>query len=641
MGTGLNLEELLKKDDKLYSQFEDIKQFSKKIWENNFMPWFTNHDSEHSKEIISLLNQVLEPLSSSNAYFLNNHEIYILLSAAYLHDIGMQHLKKSGKSIDALTLEDYESVRKWHASESFKIIIGRFKTLERDEYRFPDIEERYIPAIAKVSKGHATDFFEEVIDGLKKNPETPVNREVRCELLTALLMIGDELDLHGKRVDFSKLQHFSPSDFSLSHWYKHHYVDLVKVNYGAVKLHLKFPENSESYQDIIKNEIVDKLAVQIDKVKAIFREQTHGLLSLSISKSDVNVLYDDTGIKRPMPEELIKYFRPRKKSYSDKITVEQGCDHAGFQGSGSDTPIQDVQNNKNERQYTDKQREETVKENIKKLLNAHRLKRLRESLIEQLKVNHDFKYSNEVDLEQAVIDLGIMESVYILERAVHGCMENLKDEGANHERLLCIWNGGVDILGWLLLLSVNYKCVSSGFPFQNNKTLGMKLEIPVLSETGIEIVFSSLLEKRPVRLDVNESKTELYGKSGIRCPNVETGWDSNDHFQTIKKNIWRAINKSAEDKDTSLINEHETKKLNARIAKRNRDSEPVYFTISGVDTSHDFDPENIISRLREEFPALHIISVTIKSEINSETIFIVSEPELEGYLLEFFLNKPE
>lgn len=641
MGTGLDLEEILKKDHILYSQFEDVKKFSEKIWENNFMPWFTNHDPEHSKEIIGLLNQVLEPLSSSNVYFLSEHEIYILLSAAYLHDIGMQHLKKSGKSIDTLTQEDYDSVRKWHALESFNIITSRFETLERDGYRFPDIDEHYIPAIAKVSKGHATDFFEDVIDGFKKNPETPVNRVVRCELLTALLMIGDELDLHGKRVEFSKLRNFIPSDFSLSHWFKHHYVDLVKVNYGAVTLNLKFPQNSESYQYLIKNEIVDKLAMQIDKVKVIFREQTHGLLNLSISESDVNVFYDDTGIKRPMPEKLIKYFRPRKASDSDKIIVKPVYDNVGFQSTGSDTPVQNVQNNKNEREYNDKQREETVKENINKLLNDTRLKMLRESLIEQLKSKYDLEYSNEIHIEHTIMNMEILKAIRILKWSVQGCMKTMKDECAKHESLLDIWNGSVDILGWLLL-SVDYQHVTSRFSYQNDENLGMKLEISVLSEAGIEIVFSSLLEKRPVSLDVNESKISLYGKSRIRYPEVESGWKSDDHIRGIKKNIWRAINKFANAQDTPcFIDPYETQVLNGRIAERNEDLDPVYFTISGADTSCDFDRKELLSMLSREFPALHIISVTIESEIDSETIFIVPEPKLVSSLLEFFLNKPE
>lgn len=315
---------------------------------------------------------------------------------------------------------------------------------------------------------------------------------------------------------------------------------------------------------------------------------------------------------------------------------------AEFQSPGSDIPVQNEQKNKNDRQYRDSQKQGTVKENIKKLLNDAGLKLLRESLIEQLKVNHDFKHSNGVDLEQTIIDLGILESVYILKLAVHGCMKKLKSEGANHDRLMDIWNGGVDILGWLLLLSVNYQCVNSEFSYQNDENFGMKLEIPVLSETGIEIVFSSLLEERPVRLEINESKTRLYGNSRICCPNVETGWDSNDHLQTIKKNIWRAINKSAKYEDTPrLIDAYETEKLNERLAIRNRDSDPVYFTISGVDTSCDFDRKEILSMLSREFSALHIISVTIKSKMDSRTIFIVSEPKLEGSLLEFFLNKPE
>jgi hypothetical protein len=65
-------------------------------------------------------------------------------------------------------------------------------------------------------------------------------RKVRGELLTALLMIADELDLQCKRIDFSDTAKFDLSSYSQVHWFKHHYVDYVDVEKAAVNVTLKF-----------------------------------------------------------------------------------------------------------------------------------------------------------------------------------------------------------------------------------------------------------------------------------------------------------------------------------------------------------------------------------------------------------------
>lgn len=94
------------------------------------------------------------------------------------------------------------------------------KSLDRNDFYPPKIKGDYIPIIAWVPKGHATEFFEETIQYFQKNPATPLNRPVRGELLASLLLIADELDLQNKRVSFSETAKFNLSDFSAVHWFK-------------------------------------------------------------------------------------------------------------------------------------------------------------------------------------------------------------------------------------------------------------------------------------------------------------------------------------------------------------------------------------------------------------------------------------
>ena len=110
--------------------------------------------------------------------------------------------------------------------------------MERDDFHLPRIDEAYLSSIAFVSKGHSTDFFDEVADKFRTRPETPKGKRLRGELLTALLLIADELDLQGKRVKFSETSKFSLSPYSCLHWFKHHYVECVDIKNNSITMSL-------------------------------------------------------------------------------------------------------------------------------------------------------------------------------------------------------------------------------------------------------------------------------------------------------------------------------------------------------------------------------------------------------------------
>lgn len=226
------------KNPSLHNCLQDIKKFCLARWKIPYLSWFTNHDVEHSEEVIHLLGQILKPIENQES-FLSEHELFVLLASAYLHDIGMQSLKLDGTPIDELTDKQYIEIRKRHAQESFNVILKRVMTVERDDFHLPEsLDEDYVSPIAFVSKGHSTDFFDEVIKEFKENPPTPKNRPIRAEMLTALLLIADELDLHSKRADFSKLAQIDISPYTQLHWFKHHYVNYVGIENGTIKITL-------------------------------------------------------------------------------------------------------------------------------------------------------------------------------------------------------------------------------------------------------------------------------------------------------------------------------------------------------------------------------------------------------------------
>ena len=320
---------------KLSKSLEAIKECCSKIWKHPLLQWFTNHDIGHSEEIIYLLGQILEPLEGRNSDegrisgFLNEHELFILLASAYLHDIGMQCLKVDDISIENLTQDEYDKIRKRHAEKSYEIILkGVAEKLDRDDFHLPHIDEEYIPIIAKVSKGHATGCFEEVINKFQ-DEQYVKNRPVRGQLLTSLLMIGDELDLACKRVDLSKIAQFKLSVCSQVHWYKHYYVESIKVENGIIHLILKFPKESDDYQPLFQELIERKLREQIEKVNLILREFSSGRLSLN-EKPDIKIRNDETPTKRILPEDVLRELRKVLGKDKPKAIVAEDSNEEGM-----------------------------------------------------------------------------------------------------------------------------------------------------------------------------------------------------------------------------------------------------------------------------------------------------------------------
>lgn len=305
------------------SMFEDlqkIQMFCKELWKQKLMIWFTNHDHKHSEEVIHILGQILKPLESYQREFLNEHELFILLSSAYLHDIGMQSLKIDNNiSIDQLTTEHYNFIRKKHAEESFNIIIRSIiDSINRDEIHLPKIDVDYIPHIALISKGHSTDYFDEVIHLFQsKEYNTIKNRDIRGKLLTSLLLFADELDLTRNRVDMTLLEQINLSSLSKIHWFKHYYTQKIYISNKTIYIQLVFPDKSNDYKLLFEKMIREKLEEQLDRINTILADSTNGLLSLK-NEIEITSSINRYISNRPFPIELIKELKKQVFSKDPK-----------------------------------------------------------------------------------------------------------------------------------------------------------------------------------------------------------------------------------------------------------------------------------------------------------------------------------
>ncbi|MCB0722397.1 MAG: ATP-binding protein [Ignavibacteriae bacterium] len=220
------LEKRLKnKDPELFASLKKCKREVSKYlqqYKSNF-PTYTDHSIEHSKEVAQLASDILG-IKYINK--LHEDEIYILLMACYLHDIGMcipkKQISKELKSercanykIDKSRFKVENYLRDVHHELSYEFIKKRWKELYI-------INEDYAEAIALVSKAHRVvdignfDEYE-----LKFYVRSGVDY-VCLPYLGCIIRLADELDITNIRVPDLLYKDFLPNnEKSREEWQKH------------------------------------------------------------------------------------------------------------------------------------------------------------------------------------------------------------------------------------------------------------------------------------------------------------------------------------------------------------------------------------------------------------------------------------
>ena len=162
-------------------------------------PEYTDHSELHSMTVIDSCNHLIGPTQIER---LNQDEIYILLMAAYLHDVGMGIGEKEYNEFkDRLGAEEYfrdnpnatqaDFVRDRH-NEFSSLFIEKYADL----FDIPSPEHVY--AIRQVARGHRkTDLMDESI--YSPAYALPNGNTVCLPYLAALLRLADEIDVVATR----------------------------------------------------------------------------------------------------------------------------------------------------------------------------------------------------------------------------------------------------------------------------------------------------------------------------------------------------------------------------------------------------------------------------------------------------------
>ncbi len=211
VGDRLLYDELRTQAEPLAQELDRVRDEALKIWAEQVYRSFTAHGQAHFDQVETNLDWLTRPLQASPQR-LQPHEIFVLLAACYLHDIGMQL--------------DRPDAREAHAEYAYQLILHSHARVGPDDRRvtLPIDDPNARLAIAEVARAHWTTFALEL-------PQTDyiygnTNASGRLRLLGVLLAMADLLDLSPARARYFRSIHrlYDLGAVSELHQKMHHWV---------------------------------------------------------------------------------------------------------------------------------------------------------------------------------------------------------------------------------------------------------------------------------------------------------------------------------------------------------------------------------------------------------------------------------
>jgi len=211
------IERLKEKNANFYARLTNNISKIDKYLEGATLPFYTTHGIEHSESLIDTFDKLLPHNIKED---MNALEIFILLSSAYFHDVGMavklddvdsQQPDQCKKDYD----EKLDFIRRTHAERTYRFIM---KKETREKF---DLDKGIASVLADICRAHSDNKYkdkDEICNSniypfehkkgiektfkilLQKEPLKAVNKyKVRIHFLAALLKLCDELDINYQR----------------------------------------------------------------------------------------------------------------------------------------------------------------------------------------------------------------------------------------------------------------------------------------------------------------------------------------------------------------------------------------------------------------------------------------------------------
>ena len=289
------------------------------IWvERTLLGHYTNHGIDHTKRIIEHLGSLL----NSDHKLLNEHEKFILLASAYLHDIGMESPKHCDlPNKESYSMKELEKVREKHHIASAKMILESIKPESKLELGLKEeVCKKYARSIAEIVKYHR-----ELSLGDEKLKDTAYgSKSIRIRLLAALLRLSDCLDGDERRVRMNHLVIREIPTLSKFHWWGHHYVQSIRVEKGIIRLIFRFPElfnKREDIKEIFKEKIIEDIKKTLaDTYDILFNE-----ISLHYEPRVEDEIFAPAGELVEIPKDLTEHINEVLETKQlEKKSVKEG-----------------------------------------------------------------------------------------------------------------------------------------------------------------------------------------------------------------------------------------------------------------------------------------------------------------------------
>jgi hypothetical protein len=341
MSLGLLETKLGELEPSLREDLNVVKHEMRQAWDQfGKNDWFPDYGIGHSERVISMIEQILAPVlpddsrpGVDSAILLSNalraqpltaHELYVLLAACYLHDVGLLYMLLREPKLDSLDVDGYKDIDQYHPQVSYDVIIKTAKGVEMGERTPLGLRNNeYLRSIALVVKAHSAETFEDAVEELQKQRIDSGEEKFRGDLLAALLMMGDQLDMTRRRARFPNVAMCNAASLLYNHTFS--YIRDVQVLQGSapltrrIKIWFELPQHPSKegrYTIEIRSWVIGRLKLHCNKTQRIFDERADGLKWEDKVEEVVDPLQPPAG----MPSEAIALLREMQH---DQRTVDR------------------------------------------------------------------------------------------------------------------------------------------------------------------------------------------------------------------------------------------------------------------------------------------------------------------------------
>lgn len=306
----------------LASRLNLIITSTPKFWADKIYFHFTNHGPTHSERVFRFLTQLIQELPKDSA--LNSEELFIIMSAAWLYEIGMQSprlkpiLEFEYKPGNVLGFSQLQQIREKKHLLSSKLIYdclrgnleGRLVNLG-----LPQPPDKYAFLIAEVCRWCSNEPLDIVPDSDVAN-----GSEIRFRLLVALLRLADQLYIDSARVNFDLLKQFPLNKRQLSRWWMYHYTQTLPITNGQIRFNYFLPAHQKEYLDHIRMLIESDFKFEANlNIQYLIENQKLNLVL--IPKPDISL--DNYDFQIPIDPDILSYLQQEKSDHLPSTTIDK------------------------------------------------------------------------------------------------------------------------------------------------------------------------------------------------------------------------------------------------------------------------------------------------------------------------------